>query len=238
MGSIPESGRPSGERNDNQLLYSGLGNLMDRGAWRATVHGGRRVRRVRHDLATNQQQQHKEPEMPYWSLGLHSETSSKCNHHSVCVCVCLLSCYSCVWIFVILWTVVHQTSLWESRVNESHSVVSDSLQSHGQYSPWNSPSQNTGVGSLSLLQGIFLTQGSNPSSALQADSLPTELWRKCMRKQRFRAFKHPAQDHRAILFQFYLFIFCSVIIHHCWVQASHCRDYSCCGVWALGPGLQ
>ena len=30
------------------------------------------------------------------------------------------------------------------------------------YSPWNSPGQNTGVSSLSLLQGIFLTQGSNP----------------------------------------------------------------------------
>ena len=30
-----------------------------------------------------------------------------------------------------------------------------------QYSPWNSPGQNTGVGSLSLLQGIFSTQGSN-----------------------------------------------------------------------------
>ena len=31
------------------------------------------------------------------------------------------------------------------------------------YSPWNSPGQNTGVGSLSLLQGIFLTQGLNCS---------------------------------------------------------------------------
>ena len=30
------------------------------------------------------------------------------------------------------------------------------------YSPWNSPGQNTEVGSLSLLQGIFLVQGSNP----------------------------------------------------------------------------
>ena len=30
------------------------------------------------------------------------------------------------------------------------------------YSSWNSPSQNTGVGSLSLLQGTFSTQGSNP----------------------------------------------------------------------------
>jgi len=32
---------------------------------------------------------------------------------------------------------------------------------HGLYSPWNSPGQNVGVGSLSLLQGIFPTQGSN-----------------------------------------------------------------------------
>ena len=30
------------------------------------------------------------------------------------------------------------------------------------YSPWNSPGWNTGVGSLSLLQGIFPTQGLNP----------------------------------------------------------------------------
>ena len=43
------------------------------------------------------------------------------------------------------------------------------------YSPWNSPGQNTGVGSLSLLHGIFPTQGSNPRfPALQADSLPAE----------------------------------------------------------------
>ena len=44
----------------------------------------------------------------------------------------------------------------------SCSVVSDSLRTHGLYSPWNSPGQNTGVGSLSFLQGIFPTQGSNP----------------------------------------------------------------------------
>ena len=42
------------------------------------------------------------------------------------------------------------------------------------HSPWNSPGQNTGVGSLFLLQGIFLTQGSNPGPALQVDSLPAE----------------------------------------------------------------
>ena len=36
----------------------------------------------------------------------------------------------------------------------------------GLYSPWNSPGQNTGVGSLSLLQGVFPTQGSNPGLPL------------------------------------------------------------------------
>ena len=45
---------------------------------------------------------------------------------------------------------------------ESRSVVSNSLRLYGLYSPWNSLGQNTGVDSLSLLQGIFPTQGSNP----------------------------------------------------------------------------
>ena len=49
-----------------------------------------------------------------------------------------------------------------SSVQFSRSVVSDSFVNHALYSPWNSPGQNTGVGSLSLLQGIFPTQGSNP----------------------------------------------------------------------------
>ena len=62
-----------------------------------------------------------------------------------------------------------------SSVQFSHSVVSDSLRPHGLYSPWNSPGQNTGVGSLSLLQGIFPTQGSNPwpLDVLQRTSSPT-----------------------------------------------------------------
>ena len=46
--------------------------------------------------------------------------------------------------------------------SESCSVVSSSLWPHGLYSPWNSPGKNTEVGSLSLLQEIFLTQGLNP----------------------------------------------------------------------------
>ena len=53
----------------------------------------------------------------------------------------------------------------EVKWSESYSVVFETvgtLQPHGLYSPWNSPGQNVGVDSLSLLQGIFLTQGSNP----------------------------------------------------------------------------
>ena len=51
---------------------------------------------------------------------------------------------------------------WWPKWSESCSVVSDSLPPHRLYSPCSSPGQNTGVGSLSLLQGIFPMQGSNP----------------------------------------------------------------------------
>ena len=48
------------------------------------------------------------------------------------------------------------------KPTETCSVMSDSLWPHGLYSPRNSVGQNTGVGSWSLLQGIFPTQGLNP----------------------------------------------------------------------------
>ena len=67
------------------------------------------------------------------------------------------------------WTTSQIFELWQvpklflwSEVNESQSVVSDSLQPHGLYSPCNYPCQNTGVGSRFLLQGIFPTRGWNP----------------------------------------------------------------------------
>ena len=78
------------------MVYSCLENLMDRGAWWATVHG-----------------------------------------------------------VIKSWTRLK----WLSEI---HSVMSNSLWPPGLYSPRNSPGQNTGVGSLSLLQEIFPTQGSNP----------------------------------------------------------------------------
>ena len=52
------------------------------------------------------------------------------------------------------------TKLLPVKWSESHAVVSNSLRLHGLYSSWNSPGQNTGVGSLSLPQRIFLTQES------------------------------------------------------------------------------
>ena len=52
---------------------------------------------------------------------------------------------------------------YEKFESESRSVVWATSWSHGLYSRWNSPGQNIVVGSLSLLQGIFPTQGSNPA---------------------------------------------------------------------------
>ena len=59
------------------------------------------------------------------------------------------------------------------------------LRPHGLYSLWNSPGQNTGVGSLSLLPGVSPTQGSNPGLPhLQVDSLPAEPQRKFEKNKR------------------------------------------------------
>ena len=48
-GLVPELGGFPGGGNGNPLLYSCLGNPVDRGVWRVTVHG------VRHDLGTEEQ---------------------------------------------------------------------------------------------------------------------------------------------------------------------------------------
>ena len=61
--------------------------------------------------------------------------------------------------------------MWLHLVNEraGHSVVSDSLQPHGATEElsgllcrWDLPGKNSAVGNHSHLQGVFLTQGSNP----------------------------------------------------------------------------
>ena len=57
---------------------------------------------------------------------------------------------------------VEYQTIERKKESESPSVMSDSLRPHGLYSPWNSPGQNTGVGSLCLLQEIFPTQELKP----------------------------------------------------------------------------
>ena len=75
-------------------------------------------------------------------------------------------------LFVTPWTAAHQASLSftisqsllklmsiESVMPSNHLILC--VLSCGLYNPWNSPGQNAGVGSLSLLQGIFPTQELN-----------------------------------------------------------------------------
>ena len=59
--------------------------------------------------------------------------------------------------------------VFEVKVAQSYLTFCDP---HGLNSPWNSSGQNTGEGSLSLLQGIFPTRGLNPHSPLWGAFFP------------------------------------------------------------------
>ena len=90
----------------------------------------------------------------------------KCLHFIGCkldICECVFLSFKNFWEIGLLgkykWNICTHARTTE---RESRSVMSDYLQPHGLYSPWNSPGQNTGVGSHSLLQEIFPNQGSNP----------------------------------------------------------------------------
>ena len=58
-----------------------------------------------------------------------------------------------------------------SSSSESHSVVSDSLWPYGLCSPWNSPGQNTGVGSFPFSRG-----SSQPRARTQISCIYTCKW--------------------------------------------------------------
>ena len=170
LSSISRSGRSSGEGSGYPHQYSCLENPMDRGAWRATVHGSQGVR---HDWAANTQSM--------------STRSTKVSSLGCCppilfnrerkVSKIMPIIQIHLWIKVSIrqpTPMIPRTDCFKCNLqkqlglqfleseSESRSVMSDSLRPHGLYSPWNSPGQNTGVGGLSLLQGIFPTQGSNP----------------------------------------------------------------------------
>ena len=77
---------------------------------------------------------------------------------NVCVHFESFVAYIYMYVHIHIYIYIH-THIYET---ENHSVMSDSLRPHGLYSPRNSPGQNTGMGSPSLLQGILPAQGSNP----------------------------------------------------------------------------
>ena len=76
----------------------------------------------------------------------------------------------CVYLQELLLKSLYLKSLYvtcKKSKSVSRSILSNFLWSHGLYPawllcPWNSPGKNTGVGSHSILQGIFPTQRSNP----------------------------------------------------------------------------
>ena len=111
-----------------------------------------------------QKQQHSSLAVPCSSIKIHAQTLQfGCNMFNT---------------FKILKIICHEkssiTQLISKIESESRSVVSDSLRPRGLYSSWNSPGQNTGVGSCSLLQGIFPTQESNPG-LLHCRQIPYQL---------------------------------------------------------------
>ena len=119
----------------------------DRGAWVAAVHGSRRVR---YNRATEQDIRKIRNRTRYKVDRLTTSMTQRSSYHDVLPGSVQSTLYGLSDLNLIEW------------VSESCSVVSDTLRPCRLYSPWNSPGQNTGVGSLFLLQGIFPTQGSNP----------------------------------------------------------------------------
>ena len=93
------------------------------------------------EIKTNRNKSVDGSDNPVFSIW-HLKRNLVCSHwinSCVRVCVCVCVCYSLnhIWLFAIPRTVAHQGPLW------------------------NSPGKKTGVGSHSLLQGIFPIQGSN-----------------------------------------------------------------------------
>ena len=158
----PASRRSPGVRNGNPHQYSCLENSMDRDAWQATAHG---VTKSQTWLSTSTF------DMIMWffffSLLIWWITLFGWMLDQLCTpgitftwswyIILIIYCWS--WFANILVRISASIFMLESESeSESLSVVFGSLWPHEVYSPWNSPGQNTVVGSFSLLQGIFPTQ--------------------------------------------------------------------------------
>ena len=156
---------PLEKGNGNPLQYPCLGNSMGRGAWQATVH---RVAKVRHSIATRQQQPHT-PQI-------------KSKNWNTCISLFRVAFFTivkrwkgqckslnCVWLFATPWTIqtveFSRPEYWSGKPipspgdlpnpgikPRSPALQADSVPAEPQGKP-----KNTGVVSLSLLQEIFLT---------------------------------------------------------------------------------
>ena len=94
---------------------------------------------------------------------------------------CIAGRFFIVWSGLPFPSPMHESEKWKW----SRSAMSDSLQPHGLQParllcPWNSPGQNTGVGSCSLLQGIFPTAALPKINYLKAGSRFTDIENKLM----------------------------------------------------------
>ena len=204
-GSKCQCKRSPGEGNGNPLQYSCLGNPMNRRAWWAIVHGLTKESDTTLQLNNNSKKKLKCTELQFGiksNISQSENTQSPLYH--IILFHYLFSFYHYqklfthlfhVWIYllVVVSTTQHVrretlsvlfTSVIPAStrlyVCVSRSVVFSSLQLHGLQPArllcsWDSSGKKTRVGSHSLLQGIFLTQDTEPGSpALQADSLPSE----------------------------------------------------------------
>ena len=98
---------------------------------------------------------------------------------------------------------------------ESCPVMSDSLWSQGLHSPWNSPGQNTGVGSVSILQGIFPNQGSNPG-LLHCRQILYQLSHKGSPYICISTYKYTNYLHTNIHTHTHLYVYTPTHIHICY----------------------
>ena len=156
VGLIPGSGRSPRGGNGKPLRHSCLNNPMDRGAWQSTIHritkSGRQLKQL-------------SMQSPLYFSGV------SCNFFFISDFTDLGSLFSW-WV----WLKDHQ--LCSSQKTSSFTLIffccvfnlyviylntiNHRNKFHGLCIPWNSPAQNTGMGHLCLIQGIFPTQVLNP----------------------------------------------------------------------------
>ena len=140
LGSIPALGRSPGEGNCTTIQYPCLENPMDGGAWWAIVHGVTKSQTQLRDIT--------------FTFIFHCTDTQ----HFVYLLVSWrifklfpLFGYECC-----CYEVLCRSFVWKSLSHVQLFVIPRTIRSI------NSPGQNTGVGSHSLLWWIFPTQGSNP----------------------------------------------------------------------------